>query len=90
MLDDARGIAGIPFKINSGFRSESQNQYCGGVSNSSHLFGYAADIHCTDSRSRYIIIDALTQAGFNRFGIGNSFIHVDNDPDKNPRVSWVY
>ena len=90
MLDDARGIAGIPFKINSGFRSESHNAYVGGVSNSSHLFGYAADIHCTDSGSRYIIIDALTQAGFNRFGIGNTFIHVDNDPDKNPRVSWVY
>ena len=90
MLDDARGIAGIPFKINSGFRSESHNSYVGGKVNSSHLFGYAADIHCTDSRSRYIIIDALTQAGFNRFGIGNTFIHVDNDPDKNPRVSWVY
>jgi len=90
MLDDARSIAGISFTINSGFRTKSHNAYVGGKDNSSHQYGYAADIHCTDSRSRYIIIDALTQAGFNRFGIGNTFIHVDNDPDKNPRVSWVY
>ena len=27
MLDDARGIAGIPFVINSGFRSKSHNAY---------------------------------------------------------------
>ena len=90
MLDDARGIAGITFKINSGFRTKSRNESCGGKINSSHLFGYAADIHCTDSRSRFIIIDALTKAGFNRIGIGNTFIHVDNDPDKISRVSWVY
>ena len=90
MLDDARGIAGIPFTINSAFRTKSHNAYVGGKNNSSHQYGYAADIHCTDSRSRYIIIDALTKAGFNRFGIGNTFIHVDNDPDKISRVSWVY
>ena len=85
MLDDARSIAGITFKINSGFRTKSRNESCGGKINSSHLFGYAADIHCTDSRSRFIIIDALTKAGFNRIGIGNTFIHVDNDPDKDAR-----
>ena len=90
MLDDARGIAGIPFIINSGFRTKSHNAYVGGKEKSSHQYGYAVDLHCTDSRSRYIIIDALTKAGFNRFGIGNTFIHVDNDPDKISRVSWVY
>ena len=90
MLDDARGIAGIPFIINSGFRSKSHNEYCGGKINSSHLFGYAVDLHCTDSRSRSIIISSLQKAGFNRFGIGNTFIHCDNDPDKDPNVIWLY
>ena len=90
MLDDARAIAGISFTINSGFRTKSHNAYVGGKNNSSHQYGYAADIHCTDSRSRYIIIDALTQAGFSRFGIGNSFIHVDSDPDKDAKVIWGY
>ena len=44
MLDDARGIAGIPFKITSGYRSVSHNKSVGGVQNSSHLIGKAADI----------------------------------------------
>ena len=90
MLDDARGIANISFTINSGFRTKSRNAYVGGKTNSSHQYGYAADIHCTDSRSRFIIIDALIKAGFSRIGIAKSFIHVDNDPDKDGKVSWVY
>ena len=67
MLDDARSLAGIPFTINSGFRSKSHNAYVGGKEQSSHLFGYAVDLHCTDSRSRFIIIDALTKAGFQSY-----------------------
>ena len=90
MLDQARSLAGIPFTINSGFRTKSHNAYVGGKEQSSHLFGYAVDIHCTDSRSRAIIIDALRKAGFNRFGIGNTFIHTDNDPDKDANVMWLY
>lgn len=89
-LDDARGIAGIPFTINSGFRTKSRNAYVGGKNNSSHQYGYAADIHCTDSRSRFIIIDALIKAGFSRIGVGKTFIHVDNDPDKDGSVAWLY
>ena len=90
MLNDARAIAGIPFKINSGFRTKSHNAYVGGKEKSSHLYGYAVDIHCTDSRGRAIIIDALRKAGFTRFGIGNTFIHVDNDAAKDANVVWLY
>jgi len=90
MLDDARGIAGISFKINSGYRSKSHNAYVGGKEESSHLYGYAADIHCTGSRERFIIVDALIKAGFNRIGIAKSFIHVDNDKSKDDKVIWVY
>ena len=90
MLNDARAIAGIPFKINSGFRTKSHNAYVGGKEKSSHLYGYAVDIHCTNSRGRAVIIDALRKAGFTRFGIGNTFIHTDNDPDKDANVVWLY
>ena len=95
MLDDARGWAGIPFKITSGFRTPSHNAYVGGVQaglkskGSSHLFGYAADIACNNSSDREIILNALIEAGFRRIGIAKTFIHVDNDPDKNPAV-WLY
>ena len=89
-LDDARGIAGVPLRINSGFRTNSHNAYGGGSKYSSHCYGYAVDIHCTDSRSRWIIIDSLQKAGFNRFGIGDTFIHTDNDPEKDSNVIWTY
>lgn len=90
MLDNARTLAGIPFKINSGYRTKERNQHIGGSKYSSHCYGYAVDLHCTDSRSRFIILDSLRQAGFNRFGIADTFIHVDNDPEKDENVIWTY
>lgn len=90
LLDNAREIAGIPFKINSGFRTKSHNAYIGGAKLSSHLYGYAVDIHCTDSRRRAIILNALRKAGFTRFGVADTFIHTDNDPDKDQNVLWLY
>ena len=89
-LDLARELAGIPFKINSGYRTPEHNKKVGGVSSSSHLTGFAADIHCVDDNSRAVIIDSLIRAGFTRLGIHKTFIHADSNPEKNsPRV-WVY
>lgn len=90
MLDNARHIAGIPFKINSGFRTKSHNKKVGGVSNSSHLYGVAADIKCDTDAERWVIVNALIQAGFTRIGIAKTFIHVDTDEDKNSNRIWVY
>ena len=95
MLDDARGIAGIPFNVNSGFRTPSHNAYVGGKQpslkskGSSHLYGYAADIACNNSADREVILNSLIRAGFRRIGIAKTFIHCDNDPDKNPAI-WLY
>ena len=90
MLDEARERAGVPFIINSGYRTVKRNQAVGGVSNSSHLRGYAADIACTESRERFHIIRALLSVGFDRIGVGSTFIHVDNDPNKADDVVWHY
>ena len=74
MLDTARDTAGVPFKITSGYRSKEHNEAVGGVPNSSHLRGYAADIACTDSGGdRYIILNAIIKAGFKRIGSGKYF-----------------
>lgn len=90
MLDKARGIAGVAFKINSGYRTKAHNaSLANSVANSSHLYGLAADIACT-SETKEIILKALYQAGFRRFGIGNSFIHVDNDSSKPQNAVWGY
>lgn len=90
MLDRARSAAGIPFKISSGYRTPEHNRAVGGVANSAHLEGYAADIICFDSRSRSIILRALVQVGFNRIGVARTFIHVDDDPGKRADVTWLY
>lgn len=44
LLEPARLIVG-PIIINSGFRNEDVNRKVGGVRNSQHLLGQAADIH---------------------------------------------
>jgi len=89
-LDEAREIANIPFKINSAYRSKEHNANIGGKPNSSHLKGLAVDISVTDSRSRFIVLEALIKVGFNRIGIADTFIHVDDDKDKSDRVVWTY
>ena len=89
MLDAAREAAGVPFKINSGYRTKKHNKEIGGSPTSSHLDGFAADIACTDSYTRERIIFGLVHAGFQRFGVAKTFIHCDNDPRKSTAV-WVY
>jgi len=89
-LDNARDIANIPFRITSGYRTASHNKQVGGVPDSAHTKGRAVDIAATGGRERYVIINALQQAGFNRIGISNSFIHVDDDPSKPEQVIWTY
>jgi len=90
MLDHARNVAGIPFTITSGYRSEDWNAHVGGKKDSSHLKGVAADISCTTSRDRFIIITSLLEAGFDRIGIGPDFIHVDCDWEKHAALVWNY
>ena len=94
-LDLAREIAGISFKINSGYRTKEHNNAIykklgKEPIKSSHLVGKAADIAYTNSRERWIIITALQDAGFNRLGIAKGFVHVDSDETKSPNVIWTY
>ena len=95
MLDNARDIAKTPFKITSGYRTKEHNiaiykKLGKKPIESSHLKGLACDIACSDSRARFLIINALLEAGFTRIGIANNFIHVDLDCDKSQNVIWTY
>lgn len=95
VLDAARGYSknkdgsDIPFIITSGYRCENHPE---SVKNpkSSHIKGLAADILVKNSRERAVILAALMNAGFSRFGIGHNFIHVDLDEDKTQGVIWTY
>jgi len=88
-LDHARELAGISFKITSGYRTKEHNAEVGGVPNSSHLIGVAADIAVGSGKERYIILNALIKAGFKRLGVAKTFIHCDTDESK-PNSVWTY
>ena len=91
MLDVARFKSDpVKFIINSGSRCEDHNDKVGGSPTSSHLKGYAVDIKYTNTSERYAIIEGLIYAGFKRIGIGQGFIHVDNDPNKTEGIIWLY
>lgn len=89
MLDDARTKAGITFKINSGYRTIFHNKAVGGVGDSSHTRGYAADISATTEEKQRTILKAAYDAGFRRFGVYGTFIHVDSDPGKPKNSIWT-
>ena len=50
-LDGIREKLGKPILINSGYRSPILNKAVGGVANSQHLKGLAADVVCADMES---------------------------------------
>ena len=88
-LDEAREYANIPFIINSAYRSPEHPESIKNPS-SSHIKGLAVDINIKDSRTRFLILDALLAVGFTRIGISETFIHVDSDLDKSQSVIWTY
>lgn len=90
LLQAARYLSVTPFVINSGYRSINHNRRVGGVSDSSHLYGWAADIRVRNNFERQDILTALIEVGFDRIGIGKNFIHVDCDPNKPINRIWLY
>tara|TARA_R100000152_G_C6775719_1_gene204314 strand:+ start:1125 stop:1499 length:375 start_codon:yes stop_codon:yes gene_type:complete len=93
LLDQARGIAGCPFRVSSGYRTEAYNRKLkGSVSNSSHCKGLAVDLVYKNNNELYLILNALMKVGMTRFGISfkSKFIHVDMDISKVQNTIWTY
>jgi uncharacterized protein YcbK (DUF882 family) len=89
-FDKARHIAGIPFYVNSAFRTVEHERRQGRNGTSSHTTGRAMDIRAIGGRNRYLVVNALLKAGFNRIGVHERFIHADDDPNKDQQVIWFY
>ena len=89
VLDEAREFAGIPFVINSAYRSPNHPL---SVKNPtpSHIKGLAVDIKANENATRFKIVEALISVGFTRIGIADTFIHVDLDFDKRQNIIWTY
>lgn len=88
-LDTARAYLGLPIYINSAYRSVEYELKHGREGTSSHCKGVAVDLRCTTSDYRLKLVKSLFRAGFRRFGIGRSFVHVDIDISK-PQSFWLY
>ena len=87
LLDKARGLAGIPFVITSGYRNVNKNDEVGGVEDSSHTKGEAVDLRARNSNEHFIITKALFQVGFIRISRKYPFhIHTDISQDKPQNV----
>ena len=89
-LDAARESAGIPFVLNSAYRSVEHERKQGRDGTSSHTKGMAVDIRCNSNANRMKIVRALIEAGFVRIGIGKTFVHADDDASKSQNVMWHY
>ena len=74
VLDPARRKLGKPVFVNSGFRCEKHNAEVGGVKNSQHLRGEAADVCCADNKRLAEIIEA--NGKFDQLILYPTFVHV--------------
>lgn len=61
ILDIIRTFAGVPIIINSGYRCKKLNELVGGVNNSYHLKGLAADFRTYNGKNMAEILDFLTK-----------------------------
>lgn len=89
-FDLARDLAGIPFVINSAYRSYTWERSKGRSGTGAHTLGQAMDIKTTSERERFIILCALISAGFTRIGIAKTFIHADDSEKHTQKIVWLY
>lgn len=79
-LEDIRVRAGEALHVTSSYRPPDYNREVGGVSNSTHIDGLAADIYC-DGLSTEALYDICLKVIGPRGGVGyypkSGFIHVD-------------
>jgi hypothetical protein len=85
LLEPARREVG-PIIINSGFRNPRVNALVGGVNNSQHLYGQAADIRPKDPRQFQRLVDFLrANESTDQLLTGNGWLHISWCPFAAPR-----
>ena len=85
LLEPARRIVGSII-INSGFRNEVVNRQVGGVKNSQHLLGQAADIKPKDPKQFQKLVEFLKSREFtDQLLTGNGWLHISWNPFAPPR-----
>lgn len=77
MLEAARAAYGRPIVVTSGVRCAAHNAAVGGVEDSEHVSGEAADLACRTSVERWRLVESLRLAGFRRIVLYRAHVHVD-------------
>jgi|SRR4029077_915834 uncharacterized protein YcbK (DUF882 family) len=88
-LEALRRLAGVPVVVNAGYRCRQHNQEVGGVPNSQHTQGLAADIRLPGLSLQRMYELALEVPQFSRGGIGaydGDLLHVDV---RDHRARWA-
>lgn len=79
VLDVLRHKLGVPLVVSSGYRCSQHNADCGGVENSQHVQGNAADVLVPDGINLDYVADLARGLGAD--GIGryykSGFVHID-------------
>ena len=79
-----------PIHITSGCRCKVYNLHCGGVENSAHTRGTAADLRVQGGTERRKLLDLAVMHWASGIGVANSFIHVDVDSTLPRPMAWTY
>jgi uncharacterized protein YcbK (DUF882 family) len=82
-LEELRSLAGKPIVIHDGYRCENHNQEVGGVTDSEHTRGMAADVDIPGLSLQQMYELALQVPELVKGGIGvydSGFLHVDVRP----------
>lgn len=78
LLDEIRETAGVPINVNCAYRCPSHNAEVGGVVNSQHVDGTAADLDASSIGVEALaqIAEACGADGVGRY-FDDEFVHVD-------------
>jgi uncharacterized protein YcbK (DUF882 family) len=90
LLDQIREQYGKPMVVKSGYRCKKHNDEVGGVPESAHVDGVAADIGCSFAGDRMKLVVAMLDNGISRLGIGKTFVHCDMSKTLPQSVIWLY
>jgi len=83
LLEEVRALlGGHPISVSSGYRSPALNAAVGGVADSAHLVGYAADFECAAFGDPLAICRAISASAivFDQLIEEGTWTHISADP----------
>ena len=86
LLEPAREAIGCPIIVTSGFRNPRVNTLVGGVKNSQHLLGQAADIRPQDPHQFHRLVSFLRSCEYtDQLLTASNWLHISWSPFTPPR-----